>query len=134
MERTNLQPSPNDEAPVPVLVTTDFVDRLLAEAAGLAEMTRDLVVQPAELPARGLDRLHDQVEIGRLTTCLAHCVAWLLEQKAVAAGEIERATRPPLARIIDEPQPDPLAVSPYVVDVGHRVRAFARRIDRLANG
>jgi hypothetical protein len=119
---------------VEALVAADFVDRLLAEAAGLAETTRDLLEDPLAPRASGLDRLHDQLEIGRLATCLAHCVGWLLEQKAVAAGELDRATPPPLTEVLDTLHPDPLAISAHVVAVGHRVRAFARRIDRLAKG
>ncbi|MFW5835100.1 MAG: DUF1465 family protein [Pseudomonadota bacterium] len=134
MERTNLQPSATDTAHMKGVVAADFVDRLLAEAAGLAEATRDVVTERQDRTPSGLDRLRDQVEIGRLATCLAHCVGWLLEQKAVAAGEIERATHPPLEEVLDQLHPDPLAISPCVVDVGQRVRAFAGRIDRLANG
>lgn len=109
-----------------------LLDRLLAEAASLAEEARDAVEITAATRRRSLQGLRTQQELGVIATGLAHCVGWLLEQKAIAAGELTHATPPPLEAELGRPRPDPLAIDPYVADLGERVRAFVVRIDRLA--
>jgi hypothetical protein len=107
-----------------------LIDRLLGEAAALGEEARTRLEQPVD--ARGMAYLHAQRELGVVATCLGFSVAWLLEQKAVAAGELEAASDPPLAGAVGAPAPDPALVDDGIVALGTRVRAFAERIERLA--
>ncbi len=109
-----------------------LLDRLLDEAATLGEAARDALLAPKVSGGDALEALRTQHEIGVIATCLGYCVAWLLEQKAVAAGEIVRASPPPLRAELERPRPDPLAVDPFVADIGERTRAFGARIERLA--
>jgi hypothetical protein len=106
-----------------------LIDRLLEEAAMLGEAARDHIHGARD---RGLGRLHTQHELGVVATCLGYSVAWLLEQKAVAAGEIAAADRPRLAEATAAELPPPDRVEPAVIELGRRVRDFALRIERLA--
>lgn len=110
--------------------TTALIDRLLAEAATLGEDARDQLATVRGDTGPG--RLHARRELGTVATCLGYSVAWLLEQKAVAAGEIAVAARPELAATLARRPPDPERLPPGVVALGRRVRAFAHRIERLA--
>ncbi len=110
--------------------TTALIDRLLAEAAELGEEAREQL-ETARGEA-GLGVLHAQRELGIVATCLGYSVAWLLDQKAVAAGEIAVAARPELAETLASEPPTPDRVHPSVIALGQRVRAFGRRIERLA--
>ncbi len=113
-------------------VEAALLDRLLAEAATLGEAARDALLAERTRRADPLHGLRTQHELGVIATCLGYAVAWLLEQKAIAAGEIDRASPPPLRAQLDRPRPDPLAVDPFVADIGEQVRAFGARIERLA--
>ena len=118
-------PTPPHGAPHPALI-----DRLLVEAVALGEEARAQLLATRERhPQRSLQAGH---ELGIVTTCLGYSVAWLLEQKAVAAGEIAAAAVPPLADTLASAPPAPERVQPAVIDLGRRTRAFARRIERLA--
>ena len=110
--------------------TTALIDRLLAEATALGEEAREQF-ETAGADA-GLRSLHAQREFGIVATCLGYSVAWLLDQKAVAAGEIAAAARPELAATLASRPPAPDRVPAGVVAIGQRVRAFAHRIERLA--
>ncbi|MFP4126875.1 MAG: hypothetical protein ACLFU0_09555, partial [Alphaproteobacteria bacterium] len=72
-----------------------LIDRLLAEAAALGEDARDEL--NSVRGEAGPGRLHARRELGTVVACLGYSVAWLLEQKAVAAGEIAAAAPPELA-------------------------------------
>jgi hypothetical protein len=116
--------------PPPTAPTTALIDRLLAEAEALGEEAREqLQTTHGET---GLGSLHAQHEFGIVATCLGYSVAWLLDQKAVAAGEIAAAARPELAETLASEPPTPDRVHPAVISLGRRVRAFGRRIERLA--
>lgn len=110
--------------------TTALIDRLLAEAAALGEDARDELATVRD--DKGLGALHARHELGIVATCLGYSVAWLLEQRAVAAGAFVAAARPELAAPLASRAPDPDRVPPGVVALGRRVRAFAHRIERLA--
>ena len=70
-----------------------FLNRTYGEAIELLVEARDYMAaqeaQDRELLA-GEDRLAFTLEASRLTTMLAHIVAWLLLQRAVMAGELTR--------------------------------------------
>jgi hypothetical protein len=118
-------PTPPRGAPHPALI-----DRLLVEAANLGEEARTQLAAARDRSAgRTLQTGH---ELGIVTTCLGYSVAWLLEQKAVAAGEIAAASAPPLADTLASAPPPAERAQPAVIDLGRRTRAFARRIERLA--
>ena len=112
-------------------VRTALLDRMLEEAACLGEEARDHIGRRSAgiAPEATLRIRH---EIGVIATCLGYSVAWLLEQKAVLAGEIAGASPTPLAVHANATPPDAAEVGLPLADLGRRTRAFGRRIHRLA--
>lgn len=111
-------------------LTTALIDKLLAEATALGDEARaQMEAASAHL---GAGQPAAQHEFGVVATCLGYSVAWLLDQRAVATGELAAARRPDLAETLASAPPTPERVSPAVVALGRRVRAFGRRIERLA--
>ncbi len=116
---------PTTRCPHPALI-----DRLLAEAADLGDEARlRLEGERGRHRAAGLHARH---ELGIVATCLGFSVAWLLEQKAVGAGEIDAASASPVGEHAGTELPEPGVVDPGLIELGRRTRAFARRIERLA--
>lgn len=110
------------------------LDRLLAEAARIGEDARDVLQRDVGAGLGAIDRLRTQHELGVVVSCLGFAVAWLLEQKAVAAGELAKASPPPLASALARPRLAPERIDPVVLALGDRARAFGARIERLAAG
>ncbi len=110
---------------------TILLDRLLAEAATMGEQARTHLsgVQHADPSLRALRTHH---ELGVIAACLGFSVAWLLEQKAVLAGERVVAAPTPVHDQASQPTPDPSDVDPAIAALGARARAFGLRIHRLA--
>lgn len=72
-------------------LTPKLVDSLYTEAMLLADEARSYFDQAAREDRQGLsaaDRVGFSCESLKVTTRLMHVVAWLLTQKAVAAGEL----------------------------------------------
>lgn len=111
---------------------TVLVDRLLEEAARIGEAARDQLTDlRPDLPP--VAKLRAQQEIGLIATCLGFSVAWLLEQKAIAQGELDAATAGgEIAVHATSPDPDPMVVGAELAALGREARAFGRRIHRLA--
>ncbi len=72
-----------------------FIDKAYQEASDLLVEARDYVAgrpsEPAEQVLAPADRLRLTAELSRVTRRLTEVMAWLLVQKAVAAGEITAA-------------------------------------------
>lgn len=72
-----------------------FIDKAYQEASDLLVEARDYVAglasDPAEQALAPADRLRLTAELSRVTRRLTEAMAWLLVQKAVAAGEISSA-------------------------------------------
>lgn len=119
----------------------ELLNRLLAEAVAVAEDTRAFLVAPRCRRADGrdgdLDLLVEACALGRVTTRIAYCVAWVMSRKAVLAGEIGadhgRATTCRLDghAVCLPPEGEPEPADPAVRELLRRSAALYRRIDRL---
>ncbi|MEO1090260.1 MAG: hypothetical protein AAFX81_06490 [Pseudomonadota bacterium] len=111
-----------------------LLDRLLDEAAGLGEAARDaIVLQTHATEAPPMERLRNQHELSVIASHLGFSVAWLLEQKAILAGELDRAGPPDDLRTeLARPAADATDLDPHISGIGERTRRFAERISRLA--
>lgn len=81
-----------------------FVQRAYDDTYALLISMRDYVSGPSTMDARTLgpeDRLRLTHELSRVTRLLTEVMAWLLVQKAVAAGEMSKGegARAPAARL-----------------------------------
>ena len=75
-------------------LTPKLVDSLYVEAMVLADEARsyfDSEARDARLQLDPVDRVGFSCESLKVTTRLMHIIAWLLTQRAVAAGELTRA-------------------------------------------
>ncbi|MGZ8336050.1 MAG: DUF1465 family protein [Allosphingosinicella sp.] len=75
-------------------LTPKLVDSLYVEAMVLADEARsyfDRVARDDRLALDPVDRVGFSCESLKVTTRLMHVIAWLLTQRAVAAGELSRA-------------------------------------------
>lgn len=120
-----------------------FLDTTYTEAVTLAREARDYFGYQEAAEAERLDptsRLVVSCEAMRLTARLSQVIAWLLVQKAVHAGEIDRAdARAPNYRlsgqtvcgatepVVDAPLPERLVM---LLDRSHRLYARVERLDR----
>src|SRR4028118_1654386 len=80
-----------DQEPRRIVLTPKLVDSLYVEAMVLADEARSYFDVQAEEDRAQLEpgvRVHFACESLRVTTRLMHIIAWLLTQRAVAAGEI----------------------------------------------
>ena len=124
---------------------TAFFSRTYEEATGLLVEARDYLAtqERADRDHLGLgDRLRLTCEASRLTSRLAHIMAWLLTRKAVFAGELTRAeaVRPPhlLERTETLADGDPTAYKNLpehfseLMDRSHRLYVRVARLDDLA--
>ncbi len=92
------------------LLTPKLVDSLYVEAMVLADEARSYFDVEAEDDRAEMEpvlRVHFACESLRVTTRLMHVIAWLLTQRAVAAGEISAAeARRPDRRLGEAPESD----------------------------
>lgn len=82
------------EQPPRAELTPRLVDSLYVEAMVLADEARsyfDTTARDDRLALDAVDRVALSCESLKVTTRLMHVIAWLLTQRAVAAGELTRA-------------------------------------------
>src|ERR1044072_265029 len=75
-------------------ITPKLIDGLYVEAMVLADEARsyfDLAGRDDRLTLDPVDRARFSCESLKVTTRLMHVIAWLLTQRAVAAGELSQA-------------------------------------------
>jgi regulator of CtrA degradation len=91
-------------------LTPKLVDALYVEAMVLADEARsdfDTIGRDDRLSLDPIDRVGFSCESLKVTTRLMHVIAWLLTQRAVAAGELSRAQAGEAERRLGEaPQTD----------------------------
>jgi regulator of CtrA degradation len=82
------------ELAIQAQLTPKLVDALYVEAMVLADEARsyfDTIGRDDRLSLDPIDRVGFSCESLKVTTRLMHVIAWLLTQRAVAAGELSRA-------------------------------------------
>ena len=98
------------EAAIQGQMTPKLVDGLYIEAMVLADEARsyfDTIGRDDRLSLDPIDRVGFSCESLKVTTRLMHVIAWLLTQRAVAAGELSRAQAGEAERRLGEaPQTD----------------------------
>ena len=123
-------------------ITQKLVDSLYVEAMVLADEARSYFDQEAEADRAKMApdlRVHFACESLRVTTRLMHVIAWLLTQRAVAAGELSSTeAREPDRRLGDAPESDQLLARTFPEAARELVRTSqelydrVRRLDRLS--
>ena len=117
-------------------------DRLMAEAIALAEDARVYLINKPKPRVDGptgiVGSLAESAEIGRVTSRVGYCVAWLLARQAVSAGEIgEEEGRSPQWRLTGDEVcgagDDDLSqsLSPVLRRLAERSLNLYQRIERL---
>ncbi|HEY0115649.1 MAG TPA: DUF1465 family protein [Allosphingosinicella sp.] len=122
-------------------LTPKLVDSLYVEAMVLADEARSYFDVQAEEDREQLDpltRVGFACESLRVTTRLMHVIAWLLTQRAVAAGEISRAeARTPERRLGEAPESDHHLARSFpeaaraLIQASQELYDRVRRLDRL---
>jgi regulator of CtrA degradation len=130
-----------DQIPGRIELTPKLVDSLYVEAMVLADEARSYFDGPAEADREGLEpmtRVGFACESLRVTTRLMHVIAWLLTQKAVAAGELSAAeARVPDRRLGEAADSDHMLARTFPEDARTLIQASeelyerVRRLDRV---
>jgi regulator of CtrA degradation len=130
-----------DQEPRRILLTPKLVDSLYVEAMVLADEARSYFDVQAEEDRARLEpgvRVHFACESLRVTTRLMHVIAWLLTQRAVAAGEISAAdARQPERRLGEAPESDASLARTFpesartLIQASEELYSRVRRLDRL---
>ena len=115
-----------------------LVDSLHVEAMVLADEARSYFDEAGRAEREALDPL-DRVgfscESLKVTTRLMHIIAWLLTQRAVAAGELApRQALDPSRRLGEAPVTDPTSLAAMPAEARSLIRAsieLHRRVGRL---
>jgi regulator of CtrA degradation len=133
-----------DQIPGRSELTPKLVDSLYVEAMVLADEARSYFDGPADADREGLApmaRVGFACESLRVTTRLMHIIAWLLTQKAVAAGEISSAeAREPDRRLGEAAESDHLLAPAFPAAARELIRESeelyerVRRLDRITAG
>lgn len=121
---------------------TAFVERAYDDTYALLVAMRDYVAGPSSEDAQALepgDRLRLTHELSRVTRLLTNVMAWLMVQKAVAAGEMtpEQGHNDPAAKLDflfdDEPDLKELGRLPItarsLIDRARRISALVQQLD-----
>ena len=115
-----------------------LIDSLYTESMLLADEARayfDVVGREQRDMLGAMDRVVFSCESLKVTTRLMHSIAWLLTQRAVAAGEIAPVeARHPSRRLGEAPVTDAAALDAMPVAAHHLIAAsidLHRRIARL---
>ena len=121
-------------------LTPKLVDSLYTEAMLLADEARsyfDLAAVDERQALDAITRVGFACESLKVTTRLMHIIAWLLTQRAVAAGEISRAeARVPERRLGEAPKTDHLLALRFpdaarsLIQQSEELFDRCRRIDR----
>jgi len=121
-------------------LTPKLVDSLYTEAMLLADEARSYFDLAAEDERQALDaitRVGFACESLKVTTRLMHIIAWLLTQRAVAAGEISRAeSSVPERRLGEAPKTDHLLALKFpdaarsLIQQSEELFDRCRRLDR----
>ncbi len=132
-----------DRDPRRAQLTPKLVDSLYVEAMVLADEARSYFDDRAEEDRAALDpleRVGFACESLRVTTRLMHVIAWLLTQRAVAAGEISRGeARLPDRRLGEAPESDAVRALAYpdtaraLIQASQELYKRVRRLDRAAD-
>jgi regulator of CtrA degradation len=123
-------------------ITRKLVDSLYVEAMVLADEARSYFDSEATADREAMApdlRVHFACESLRVTTRLMHVIAWLLTQRAVAAGEITAAdATKPDRRLGEAPESDQLlarafpAAARELIQTSQELYDRVRRLDRLS--
>ena len=124
------------------LLTPRLVDSLYVEAMVMADEARSYFDVEAEEDRADMApalRVHFACESLRVTTRLMHIIAWLLTQRAVAAGEISASEAlQPDRRMGEAPESDPQLTRQFpdaaraLIAASEELYARVRRLDRLS--
>lgn len=120
-----------------------LIDSLYVEAMVLADEARSYFDDHAEADRETLDPLNRvgfACESLRVTTRLMHVIAWLLTQRAVAAGEISRTDAiTPDRRLGEAPASDHVRARAYpeaaraLIEASEHLYDRVRRLDRIVD-
>jgi regulator of CtrA degradation len=117
-------------------LTPKLVDALYVEAMVLADEARsyfDTIGRDDRLSLDPIDRVGFSCESLKVTTRLMHVIAWLLTQRAVAAGELSRAQAGEAERRLgDAPQTDRDLFPRLPETAADLVRASEELYDRVS--
>ena len=117
-------------------LTPKLVDALYVEAMVLADEARsyfDTIGRDDRLSLDPIDRVGFSCESLKVTTRLMHVIAWLLTQRAVAAGELSRAQAGEAERRLGEaPQTDRDLFPRLPEPAADLVRASEELYDRVS--
>ena len=117
-------------------LTPKLVDGLYVEAMVLADEARsyfDTIGRDDRLLLDPIDRVGFSCESLKVTTRLMHVIAWLLTQRAVAAGELSRAQAGEAERRLGEaPQTDRDLFPRLPENAADLVRASEELYDRVS--
>jgi regulator of CtrA degradation len=117
-------------------LTPKLVDALYVEAMVLADEARsyfDTIGRDDRLSLDPIDRVGFSCESLKVTTRLMHVIAWLLTQRAVAAGELSRAQAGEAERRLGEaPQTDRDLFPRLPESAADLVRASEELYDRVS--
>ena len=117
-------------------LTPKLVDALYVEAMVLADEARsyfDTIGRDDRLALDPIDRVGFSCESLKVTTRLMHVIAWLLTQRAVAAGELSRAQAGEAERRLGEaPQTDRDLFPRLPETAADLVRASEELYDRVS--
>jgi regulator of CtrA degradation len=117
-------------------LTPKLVDALYIEAMVLADEARsyfDTIGRDDRLSLDPIDRVGFSCESLKVTTRLMHVIAWLLTQRAVAAGELSRAEAGEAERRLGEaPQTDRDLFPRLPEPAADLVRASEELYDRVS--
>jgi regulator of CtrA degradation len=117
-------------------LTPKLVDALYIEAMVLADEARsyfDTIGRDDRLSLDPIDRVGFSCESLKVTTRLMHVIAWLLTQRAVAAGELSRAESGEAERRLGEaPQTDRDLFPRLPESAADLVRASEELYDRVS--
>src|SRR5688572_569315 len=117
-------------------LTPKLVDSLYVEAMVLADEARsyfDSAARDDRLELEPVDRVGFSCESLKVTTRLMHIIAWLLTQRAVAAGELPRAQAVDSERRLgDAPQTDAALLARLPQSAVNLIRTSEELYDRVS--
>lgn len=122
-------------------LTSKLVDSLYVEAMVLADEARsyfDSAARDDRMALDPVDRVGFSCESLKVTTRLMHIIAWLLTQRAVAAGELTRSQAAESERRLGEGPTSDAALLPRLpqpaVDLIQATEELYERVRRLEDG